>query len=109
MKNLNMESALKRYNNLMYSLGYEHSSIKCTLSENTNEWNLRDMVAECDFILSTYYEVGHCNEEMRHSYNDDERKMWRSDVGKLSRFIKAYEPFIEGMICAEGHCSKYDN
>ena len=109
MKNLNMESALKRYNNLMYELGREHNTIGCTLSENTDEWNLRDMVAECDYELSTYYECGHCNEEMRHSADVDERKMWRSEVGKLTRFIKTYEPFIDDMICAEGHCSKYDN
>lgn len=109
MKNLNMESAIKRYNSIMYSLAREHNTIGQFLSENTSEWNLRDMVAECDYELSTYYEVGHCNEEMRHSHDEDERKTWRSDVGKLTRFIKRYEPFIEDMVCAEGHCSKYDN
>lgn len=109
MKNLNMESAIKRYNNLMNDLCREHNTIGQPLSENTEEWNLRDMVAECDYELSTYYEGGHCNEEMRHSDDEDERKTWRSEVGRLTRFIKAYEPFIDGMICAEGHCSKYDN
>ena len=87
MKKLNMESALKRYNELMYTLGREHNTIGLSLSENTSEWNLRDMVAECDYELSTYYEVGHCNEEMRHM-NEEDRKIWRSDVGKLTRFIK---------------------
>lgn len=109
MKKLNMKSVLKRYNDIMYSLCYEHNTIGEPLSENTSEWNLRDMVAECDYVLSTYYESGHCNEEMRHSYYEEGRKTWRSDIGKLTRFIKAYEPFIDGMICAEGHCSKYDN
>lgn len=108
MKNLNMKTALKRYNDIMYSLCYEHNTIGERLSENTSEWNLRDMVAECDYVLSTYYEGGHCNEEMRHSYDEDTRKTWRSDVGRLTRFIKAYEPFIEDMACFEGHCSKYD-
>lgn len=109
MKRLNMESALKRYNDLMYSLAREHNTIGEPLSEDTSEWNLRDMVAECDYELSTYYEVGHLNEELRHSDDEDERKMWRSEVGKLVRFIKRYEPFIEDMVCAVGHCSKYDN
>ena len=109
MKKLNMESALKRYNNLMYDLCREHNTIGQLLSENTSEWNLRDMVAECDYELSTYYEVGHVNEEMRHSDDQDERKLWRSEVGKLTRFIKRYEPFIGDMVCAQGHCSKYDN
>jgi hypothetical protein len=109
MKKLNMEIALKKYNDLMYDLCREHNTIGQPLSENTSEWNLRDMVAECDYELSTYYEGGHCNEEMRYSDDPEVRKMWRSEVGKLSRFIKRYEPFIENMICAEGHCSKYDN
>ena len=108
MKNLNMKTALNKYNNLMYELGREHNTIGQPLSENTSDWNLRDMVAECDYELNTYYEVGHCNEELRHS-DEEERKMWRSDVGKLTRFIKRYEPFIEDMVCFEGHCSKYDN
>ena len=109
MKKLNMETALKRYNSIMFDLCREHNTIGYTLSENTSEWNLRDMVAECDYELSTYYEEGHLNEELRHSDDPDERRMWRSEVGKLTRFIKHYEPFIEGMVCAQGHCSKYDN
>lgn len=109
MKKLNMETALKKYNDIMYSLGYEFNTIGQTLSEHTGEWNLRDMVAECDYVLSTYYEAGHSNEEMRHSYDKEDRKMWRSDVGRLIRFIKRYEPFVRNMVCAEGHCSKYDN
>ena len=109
MKNLNMVTALKKYNDIMYSLCYEHNTIGQPLSENTSEWNLRDMVAECDYVLSTYYEAGHSNEEMRHNHDEDECKTWHSDVGRLRRFIKRYEPFIEDMVCAEGHCSRYDN
>lgn len=109
MKRLNMESAIKRYNNLMCDLAYEHVTIGTKLSENTNGWNIRDMVAECDYILSTYYEYGHVNEEMRHSYYPEERKAWLSETGKLKRFINAYKPFIGGIKCVSGHCSKYDN
>lgn len=109
MKKVNMENALKKYNDIMNSIAREHLTIGEWLSEDTGEWNLRDMVAECDYQLSTYYEYGHCNEEMRHSEDEDERKAWRSEVGRLSRFIKRYEPFISDLVCAEGHCSKYDN
>ena len=108
MKNLNMKSAIKRYNNLMSSMAREYLTIGTNLSEGTEKWNLRDMVAECDYQLSTYYEYGHLNEELRHSDNKEERKMWISETGKLKRFIKTYEPFIENMNCFEGHCSKYD-
>ena len=109
MKQIDMKAAIKRYNEIMECIGYDHRTIGKRLSEDTEGWNIRDMVAECDYTLSTYYESGHCNEEMRHSYEEDERKMWRSETGKLKRFIKAYEPFIEGVVCKDGHCSKYDN
>ena len=109
MKNLNMKTAVKRYNNIMGVLGYEHNQIGTLYSENTENWNLRDMIAECDYVLSTYYEDGHVNGDMRYSHDLEERKMWKSETGRLARFIKAYEPFIQNMQCVAGHCSKYDN
>lgn len=109
MKHFNYERAVKRYNDIMMSVCYEHSTIGTRFSEGTDEWNVRDMVAECDYVLSTYYEVGHCNEELRHSEEPDERKVWYSETGKLRRFIDAYEPFIDGVFCTQGHCSKFDN
>lgn len=105
MKNLNIELATKRYNSIMTDNGYEHNTIGTWLSEGTENWNLRDMVAEADYVLSTYHEYGHAN----HEFKDEDPKEWRSMVGRLQRFIKAYEPFIEDLICDEGHCSKYDN
>lgn len=41
------------------------------------------MVAECDYALSCYYEDGHCNAEMRLSKDIEERKMWKTETGKL--------------------------
>jgi hypothetical protein len=55
-------------------------------------------------VLSTYYEVGHCNEELKH----EDYKEWRSHVGKLKRFIAHWLPYAQDMACAQGHCSKYD-
>lgn len=104
-----MKSVIKRYNNLMSELCYEHLTIGTVLSEETENWNIRDMVAECDYILSTYYEDGHANGDLRYG-SEDEKKAWKSETGKLKRFIKAYEPFIDGVICVAGHCSyNYDN
>ena len=105
MKNLDIEKATKRYNSIMTDNGYEHNTIGTGLSEGTENWNLRDMVAEADYVLSTFYESGHSNAELK----DEDPKEWRSMVGRLQRFINAYEPFIDGLICDEGHCSKYDN
>ena len=45
MKNLNMKSAIKRYNGIMLGMGYEYLTIGTILSEGTDNWNIRDMVA----------------------------------------------------------------
>ena len=105
---LNMKKVIDRYNNIMESICREHLTIGCELSENTSNWNLRDMVAECDYQLSTYYEVGYCNEELRHSRDQDDRNMWRREVGYLTRFINTYSKYIEDMECTTRHCSKFD-
>lgn len=102
---LNMENVVKRYNKLMNDVCYEHHTIGERLSENTESWNLRDMVAECDYILSTYYEEGHTNWWLK----QEDRAAWASETEKLKRFIKRYEPFIDGLTCYCNHCSKYDN
>lgn len=113
MKNLNMETARKRYNNIMYDLGLDHLTVweKGSKGEEGSEakgWNLRDMVAEADYQLGLYYEEGTLAGDMRYSDYESERKAWRSESGKLERFIKAYLPFTEGMKCTTGHCSQYD-
>lgn len=104
MKKVNMTTAVKKYNDIMEMLCYEHNTIGTRLSEHTENWNLRDMVAECDYTLSTYYECGHCNCELK----EEAPAEWRKEVGYLKRFIKRYESFIDGMTCASGHCSVYD-
>ncbi len=113
MKNLNMETARKRYNGIMYDLGLDHLTVweKGSKAEEGSEakgWNLRDMVAEADYQLGLYYEEGTLAGDMRYSDYESERKAWRSESGKLERFINAYEPFIWDMECVEGHCSQYD-
>jgi hypothetical protein len=105
---LNMKQAVKSYNDIMASIGYEHNMIGTEFSEDTEDWNLRDMVAECDYTLSCYYEDGHANGDMRYSEDEYERDLWKSETGALKKFIKKYEPFIKDMECATGHCSQYD-
>ena len=105
MKKLNMERAIERYNDIMEYICCEHCQIGTSFSESTENWNLRDMVAEADYWLGCYYEGGHARCDMKY----DDYSLWVSEKGKLERFIKAYEPFIDNMICTCGHCSKYDN
>ena len=101
---MDIKKVIKRYNNLVSELGYEHVTIGTDLSENTGKWNLRDMVAEADYLLSTYYEKGYCNNELK----EDSYKDWRSNTGKLERFIKRFKPEIDKLKCSEGHCSQFD-
>ncbi len=101
---VDIPKATKRYNNLMMFLAKEHCTIGTSYSESTEGWSLRDMVAECDYTLSTYYEAGHANAEMK----EEDPETWKSETGKLKRFIETYKPFIDGFKCTAGHCSKYD-
>lgn len=102
-----MANTIKRYNKLMSDLCYEHNTIGESYSEGTEDWNLRDMVAECDYILSTFYEDGHSNESLRWE-DADGRREWQSYVGRLTRFINRFAPMTDGMTCTSKHCSKYD-
>ena len=121
MKELNIKEATKRYNNLMWDLCYEHNTIGTRLSENTETWNLRDMVSECQYVLDCCYESGNLNSEgsetinelMEYGYSESEAKEiksnWLSKTRRLRNFIRAYSPYIKDMKCSMGHCSCYDN
>lgn len=114
MKNFDFEKARKRYNDLMYSLCLDHLTVwevgsKEEVGSEAKGWNIRDMVAECDYQYGLYLEDGTVQGEMRYSDYESERKAWRSESGKLKRFIEAYKPYIDGIKCASGHCSQYDN
>jgi len=133
MTELNIKKATEQYNNLMWDLCYEHNTIGTRLSENTENWNLRDMVSECQYALDCCYEEGHANNEGQHpeywdftaqdllsksrydrvvrhnNYEKEAHSQWLSTTRRLRNFIKKYEPYIKDMKCAMGHCSHYDN
>ena len=133
MKELNIKEATKRYNDLMWDLCYEHNTIGTRLSEDTENWGLRDMVSECQYVLDCCYEEGHANEEGRcpdywevtpedilskarfdrvqrhNAYEKEAHKAWLSRTRRLRNFIRKYSPYIKDMKCAMGHCSCYDN
>ena len=97
-----------RYNDIMEMCGYEHSTIGTRFSESTEGWNLRDMVAEADYLYSCYFESGHCRCDDRFLSKED-YKIWRKESGALKRWIDRFAPYAEDMVCAWGHCSQYDN
>ena len=109
VEKFNEQAAIRWYNEIMNAVGYEHRTIGEPLSEDTEGWNIRDMVAEMDYVLGCYYEDGHCMGEMRYSEDPDERRTWRNETARMKRFLKRNRPFIEGVVCVAGHCSKYDN
>lgn len=99
-----MNKVIERYNKLMQELGYEYVTIGTELSDYTEFWNLRDMVAEADYWLSTFNEVGHENHMLKY----DNRKVWRQYVGKLQRFINRFKTEAMQMECTTRHCSRFD-
>ena len=103
--------ALKRYNKLMFSMCLEFLTIGTDLTEEPEKkdhWNIRDLVAECDYQYQTYFEPGHNNYELRNE-GPEGMKVWRSETAKYRRFIEAYKPYIKNIKCYSVHCSKYDN
>lgn len=88
--NQSFNKIVERYNKLMATIGYEHSSIETEYSENTEGWGVKEMVAECEYYLSTYYEGGHMNNELIRG-GQGEKNEWRSHTGKLKRFIATYK------------------
>ncbi len=107
-KKLNMEKVTNRYNDLMEFIGLDHLTIGQTLSEDTDGWNLRDMVSEVQYQLDCYFEVGHCAADMRYDDDPRVRRQYWIEVQRLRRFINRFGPMVADMKCTAGHCSKWD-
>ena len=115
MKKVNMETAIKRYNGIMETLGREHVTIGTRLSEGTENWNLRDMVSEMQYQLDFWNEPGTVPYDDAHDDSQplcNGRKLWYANWVKekkqMERFIDNYSRFIDDMECTTGHCSCYD-
>ena len=75
-----MDKIRKRFNELMGCICWEHLC--------SDSISLEEMVYECKYILSMY-----CDPDC--TYRDDYGyKVWKSDVGKLKRFIARYEKLL---------------
>ncbi|BAL83509.1 hypothetical protein SELR_18010 [Selenomonas ruminantium subsp. lactilytica TAM6421] len=81
------EIALKRYNAIMESTGKEHLTIETQLSENTEGWNVADMVAECKA------QIEFCNDAI-YGADTETSYEYRLERTKFERFVKRFAPQI---------------
>ena len=90
------QTALKRYNSIVFSTGREHKSIGTEFSEGTDGWNLADMVEEC--IYQYRFRIDCMNET-----SGEERAEWRKERDMYARFIKRFMPQAENIQPACDH------
>lgn len=101
-------TAKRRYNRLMIKAGFPECTIGTDASVGTDNWNIRDMVAECDVKSLLYTEEGNPKYLLRRSENIDERKQWTSEYSGFRNFVKNYEIYAEELQCDTAHLSQYD-
>lgn len=108
MTNNEFSMAVADYNRICFNLALEHLTIGTKYSQGTEGWNIRDMVAELDYQLTTYREPMHFNYEQLHSADSRERLQAMRECKMLKTFIKKYERYITYIRCVAYHCSKFD-
>ena len=108
MKELKMKRVVSRYIRMMDEIDCPDSN-DSIIPVSLGDWNLRDMVAEADYILSLYYQPGSVCFGGRSSIYPDDRRHWRNDTTRLNRFVKDFEPYVGDMVCADSHCSRFCN
>lgn len=94
---------VKSYNKLLLDLGYKNKIIEP--GTDRENWNIRDMVSEIEYIRSTYYDKNHDNGKLR----DEDFRKFDSVTRKLRHFIRTYKPYMEGVKAHTTHNSKYDS
>lgn len=89
-----MSTVVKRYNDIVMSIGHEYSSIGTRFSENTDHWNIRDMVSEVQYLLELYYDIGTVDD--------------LPFIDECHKFVKTYKRYVIGIYPFTQHCSFYD-
>jgi len=100
---VDIRNAIKTYNQLVIDLGYDCDII--SNNPDTENWNLRDMVAEIEYIRSTYYDKTHVNSKLR----VEDRRLFDNRTSRLRYFIRTYKPYIKDMEAYTIHNCKYDD
>ena len=127
-----MQTATKKYNELMYRLCLDYLTIGTRDTEFPEEqakWNLRDMVSECQYQLDMYSEEGTAQWEALHwldgekltledllndqfmrdfTYRTRGVQTAKDEMKALKQFINTYKKYVNGMECHDGHGSMWD-
>ena len=105
-----INNAINEYNDIMILIGREIFTIntKYSIDNDLDRWNLRDMVAECDYVLNNlYFKNGSIKFESRLD-NEITEEIWVQDTKKLMGFIQKYKTFAMQMKCYICHDSIFD-
>lgn len=99
---IDLKPIIKSYNELVTDLGYKDSIIGPGKNEN---WNLRDMVSEVEYIRSLYYTKGHDRRKLK----TEDPRSFNNQTARLRHFIRTYRQYVSDLVVTEEHNSKYDN
>lgn len=94
--------SLNKYNDMMRELNHESGVIGDGQNEN---WNLRDMVSEVEYLRSLYYTKGH----ERNKLKVEDPTSFNRQTNRLRHFLRTYRDHIDDLVVTEKHNSKYDN
>jgi hypothetical protein len=91
-----------KYNQMMIELNHESGVIGNGQNEN---WNLRDMISEVEYLRSLYYTKGH----ERNKLKVENPKLFNNQTNRLRNYLRKYRDHIGDMVVTTKHNSKYDN
>ncbi len=105
-------SPVKQYNDIMFDIAHEHVTIGTRYSEGTEEWNLRDMVSEMQYVLDLWSDPSSIAWQDAHDDSQPSHKPWYrewiNEKARMKRFVNKHVKEALTMKCHEGHCSRYD-
>lgn len=93
--------SLTKYNDMMIALNHEAGVIRPGQNEN---WNLRDMVSEVEYLRSMYYDKNHPRYQLRKT----DPVIFNNHTCRLRNFLRKHSDDIDGLEVTVKHNSKYD-
>lgn len=110
-----MKDAIKKYNEIMFAICREHNTIGTNFSEDTDGWNLRDMVSEMQYTIKRYKDEDgiywqDAHDESQPIDNGVGRwfRQWKKEIAMMERFVAKYKEQVLTMKCTVSHCSQFD-